>query len=69
MGTWPSTDPWGKSFSPSHHPEWRVRAGRSLANGWRGVFCGLQGDQQWIHETMGLQRGMASTSVKICVLF
>lgn len=57
-GKWPATDPSGVEFSETFHPKWHARANQPLADGWRAAFCGLQGDQQWIHETMGLRSGL-----------
>lgn len=65
-GKWPDKDPFGKSFSCTHHPRWFKLSGQDLAGPFRAVLDGLQGDQAYLHDCFALQRYMAR-SVCGCV--
>ena len=55
-GAWPSRDPWGVPFSENYHPARAALAGQDLASGWRAVFAGMQGDQEFLHKLFRFQR-------------
>ena len=55
-GKWPDTDPWGVAFGASYMPERGLLSGKLLADGWRGVCDGFQGDQEWLVKVFDLQR-------------
>lgn len=55
-GRFPAHDPWGREFDASYEPKrWRL-AGSLLAGGWRGAFCGVQADQEYLKKIFDLQR-------------
>lgn len=64
-GVWPSSDPWGQSFSDTYMPQWHRRAGHDLAGGWRGAFDGCQADQEWLHRVFKLQRSSDEIEINI----
>ena len=68
-GKWPECDPDGRAFSHSYFPKWFERRNKFLANTWRGVLDGVQGDQSWLHDTFNLRRAMAEHMVLTCAAF
>ena len=66
-GLWPHADPWGVEFSPTYMPQWHAHAGSLLASGWKGVFDGIQADQDWLHKVFKLKRTL--NIIFGCLLF
>lgn len=60
-GRWPERDPWGREFGESYMPEWAAKSNEPLAGPWRGCLDGVSGDQEWVHKTFTLKRGLAFT--------
>ena len=55
-GRFPACDPFGRRFSKRYCP-WRAKmAGKLLADGYFGIFDGVQCDQEFLKKIFSLQR-------------
>ena len=59
-GRFPSADPWGKPFTKTYFPQRAKVANELLAEGFFGVYDGIQCDQEFLKKIFSLQRPLGA---------
>ena len=59
-GVHPHADPWRRAFSKAYHPDRFKVAGTPLAQGFVGVFDGIQSDWEFAKKIFNLQRSLGN---------
>ncbi|CAE7251094.1 unnamed protein product [Symbiodinium pilosum] len=60
IGVFPAEDPWHRKFSRHYCPDRLKLANRPLAQGFIGVFDGIQCDWEFAKKLFGLQRFLSN---------